>query len=264
MPFPEALGYRYTYYSSDATSIIASYYDRNTTSMTDKQSGFGLETAQMKKKATFAYWDFDNIWGISSSVNNGYPYLKLTGEYNTFELEGSGTSRDPYIIYTEAELAAIARGEVTNSFTAYYMLGADLTLGSKYWTPIGGNGMPVFSGTFDGDGHTISGLDIAFPAYTYEGLFGTVTGTVKNLNVVGTVSDAFTAGIVVGYLNEGVVEGCSGGGSVTGRNDLGGLVGYCLNGTIRNCYATASVTSTSEKQADGCGGEPTRLRWKLH
>ena len=247
------VGYRHTGYNGTAP-IVASYYNLSTTKMGDKGRGFAVTTAAMKKQNTFLGWDFENIWGMNANINSGYPYLKLTGEYWCFELEGSGTSRDPYIIYTEAELAAIARGEITNNFTAYYQLGDNIVLTSDYWTPIGGNQMPAFSGTFDGCGYTISGLGIVFPAYQYEGLFGTVTGTVKNLRIEGTVSDAYTSGMLVAYLNGGTVECCSSSGSISGQNDIGGLVGYCYDGTIKNCYSTTNVTNSSTNQADGCGG----------
>ncbi len=247
------VGYSHTRYSGYVT-IVASYYNISTTKQADETRGFGVTGTVMRQQATFADWDFDNIWEINSSVNGGYPYLKLSGDYNTFELEGSGTSRDPYVIYTEAELAAVARGEITNNFTAYYQLGSDITLSSDYWTPIGGNGMDSFAGVFDGGGHTIYGLEIAFPGYSYEGLFGEVTGEVKNVNVVSKINDAHTAGGLVGYLNGGKVNCCSASGDIDGKNDIGGLVGYSYNASIKNSYSTADATSTSTNEGDGCGG----------
>ena len=53
-----------------------------------------------------------------------------------------------------------------------HRLANDIALSGHYWTPIGGNGMDAFSGDFDGDGHTISGMDIAFPGFENEGLCG--------------------------------------------------------------------------------------------
>jgi len=254
------VGYSHTY-DGGSYAILASYYCSSTTKQGDTNRGFMATSTQMRQKATFANWDFENIWDINASVNGGFPSLKLSGEYKTFTLEGSGTSRDPYIITTEAELAAIARGEITNNYTAYYQLGNDITLSSNYWTPIGGNGMPDFEGTFDGAGYTIYNVNICVPAFSYSGLFGCVTGTVRNLNVTATISDTMTSGALMGLLYlSGTVENCSSSGSVAGTNDVGGLIGRADTGhyintiLIRNCYSMASATSTSTYEGDGCGG----------
>ena len=249
------VGYTHTYWGG-TVRVIASFYDATTTKMGDETRGFGLKSASLKQQSTFTGWDFANTWGIDASVNSGYPYLKLTGAYQTFSLEGAGTERSPYLVTTEAELAAIARGEITNAFTSYYRLENDIAITGTNWTPIDGNGMDAFSGVFDGDGHTISGVKIDFPAYDNEGLFGEVSGTVKNLNVSGTISNAKTAGGVAGFVNGGTLDCCSFSGSVAGENDVGGLVGYDMNGTVRNAYSTAKVTNTntSTSAENGCGG----------
>ena len=246
------VGYKHTS-GNGAAPVIASYYDATVSGMTDQQQGFSLTTELMKQRDTYANWDFDHIWGIDSSRNNGYPYLKLTGDYWTFELEGSGTSRDPYIITTEAELAAVARGEITNSFTAYYQLGNNITLSSNYWTPIGGNGMSYFSGEFDGNGYTINGIRIFAQGYSNAGLFGYVSGTVKNLRVEGNIINAACAGLLAGTLDEGTIELCCASGILSGQKDTGGLIGYARNSSISNCYSTVQVSNTSSSEQDGCG-----------
>lgn len=239
-------------------TINSSYYCTDTTEQSDTTRGFGIDEDKMKMQGTYANWDFDNIWDINSSINNGYPYLKLTGEYNTFELDGSGTSRDPYIITSEAELAAVARGEITNNFTSCYELGDDITLTSDYWTPIGGNGMPIFSGTFDGAGHTIYNVNICALGYQDEGLFGKVTGKVENLSVSANIVNANTAGGITGILQNGSIENCCLTGNVSGKNDVGGLVGYVLadgqDTSISNCYSNTITANSSLNEGDGCGG----------
>ena len=53
-----------------------SYYDRETTGQNDTGKGTPKTTAEMKQKATFVNWDFDEIWGRNNAINNGYPYLR--------------------------------------------------------------------------------------------------------------------------------------------------------------------------------------------
>ena len=156
-----------------------------------------------------------------------------------------------YEISTVAELVAIS-----NDLAGLYYLQNDLDLSSYgNWTPIG-EGTGTFSGLFDGQGHTIRGLTISDASYSNSGLFGTVSGTVKNLNVSGTISGAKTAGGIVSVINGGTLDRCSFSGSVAGENDVGGLVGYVMNGTVRNAYSTAKVTNTntSTSAENGCGG----------
>lgn len=120
-------------------------------------------------------------------------------------------------ISTVAELAAVA-----NDLSGNYRLEKDLDL-SDYgaWTPIGGS--TAFSGTFEGNGKTIKGLTVNTSSQ-YGGLFGNVSGTVKNLNVKGTVTVNMTsssatsvyAGLVAGNVGLfGTVDSCSAEGNVT-------------------------------------------------
>ena len=67
-----------------AGKILGSYYDTQTSGQEDKDKGIGKTTAQMKQKATFVDWDFDEVWGINDRINNGYPYL-LKNAYKSEE-----------------------------------------------------------------------------------------------------------------------------------------------------------------------------------
>ncbi len=120
-------------------------------------------------------------------------------------------------ISTVAELAAVA-----NNLSGNYRLEKDIDL-SDYgaWTPIGGS--TAFSGTFEGNGKTIKGLNVNTSSQ-YGGLFGNVSGTVKNLNVKGSVTVNMTsssatsvyAGLVAGNVGLfGTVDSCSAEGNVS-------------------------------------------------
>ena len=127
------------------------------------------------------------------------------------------------------------------------------------WIPIG-NSSQQYRGTFDGDGHTISGLYIKSTA-DYQGLFGYVGifGTVKDLSVSGSVSGGMYVGGVVGYNDEGRVENCHNTGEVSGSEYVGGVVGYNSSiGNVKNCYNTGTVTGTDD-YVGGVVGENSGL-----
>lgn len=128
-----------------------------------------------------------------------------------------------------------------------FYLANDITL-SGDWTPIGNVTYlgDAFAGTFDGNGHTISGLSINNAAVN-QGLFGFVNGaTIKELKVVGDVfsSKSYVGGIV-GKMQSGTIDSCSFTGKVKSQADYaGGIVGG-LSGTcsILNCINRADVTA---------------------
>ncbi len=116
----------------------------------------------------------------------------------------------------------------------------------EQWTPIGSSS---YSGTFDGDGHIVSGIYINNSSVFYQGLFGTVrNGTVRNLGVVNSyISGSGTVGGVAGYVNGGTIESCYNTGAVIGSSSyVGGIAGRVRNGgSITSCYNTSSVIGSS-------------------
>ena len=116
------------------------------------------------------------------------------------------------------------------------------------WTPIGNSESTAYTGTFDGNGKTISGLYIDSSSDNYQGLFGYVSGnvstggTVKDLSVSGTVSGNDFVGGVVGR-NGGRITDCAFSGSVSGVGSVGGVVGDNRD-TVENCYNTGTVTGS--------------------
>lgn len=137
-----------------------------------------------------------------------------------------------------------------------YELTADIVLTGE-WTPIGNNDNP-FTGTFDGKGHTISGLTISNNG-NWVGLFGTVTGTVKNLSLVDVnIYGNEHVGILAGRVRGGgVIESVFTSGYVNGRDHTGGIVGDAGEtdqvSTVKNCASSAYVLSR-DYQAGGIAG----------
>jgi hypothetical protein len=185
-----------------------------------------------------------------------------------------GSEQDPYLINTAEDLAELAR-QVNSAATRdahvgkHYKLTADIDI-SEYskgvggWVPIGINRFYSFRGTFDGDGHKISGLSIdrrtEAAGGDYEGLFGYVyMGTVKNLTVSGQIHGWFESGGIAGYLEgdhrapgSARIDNCRSEVKVyCWGGHAGGIAGYVFNGAvIENCSSSAIV----EAQKDELGG----------
>ena len=149
------------------------------------------------------------------------------------------------MISTPQQLAAIGSDPGGS-----YALAGDLDLGGASFQPIGTEEAP-FTGTFDGNGHTITGLSIRGTA-DGVGLFGHVSGgTVKNLTIDhGTVTadGVKYVGMCVGKVTDGAVSNCTvRGGSVTvaGRTiftSVGGVVGQAVRSQVTMCANSAAVT----------------------
>ena len=190
-----------------------------------------------------------------------------------------------YKISTEESLRAFAaavkaddgNGTYAHAGVTLYLAG-DIAL-TGTWAPVGSTATYVgdfFAGTFDGCGHTISGLNVQ-GSKVNQGLFAAINkATIRNLNVSGTVSCGTKnyVGGIVGKVQAGTIENCSFSGSVTGGytggiagglngNDVtisgcanfaavtgttaGGILGYWKNtAAIRDCYNTGSVTGSAK------------------
>ena len=128
-------------------------------------------------------------------------------------------------------------------------LDTDIDLTGKDWTPIGTDYDNSYKGTFDGGGHTITGLTFTTND-EYAGLFGWLNraGTVKNVVMEGvqiTSNQIYGGSIggVVGY-SWGTIENCSVSGSVSGTVYVGGVVGVQMGGSITGCSSSATVKGT--------------------
>ena len=137
-------------------------------------------------------------------------------------------------------------------------LDTDIDLTGKDWTPIGTDYDNSYKGTFDGGGHTITGLTFTTND-EFAGLFGWLnrTGTVKNVVMEGVqiISNQIYGGSiggVVGY-SWGTIENCSVSGSVSGTNCVGGVVGSQKAGSITGCSSSAIVKGT--RYVGGVAGE---------
>ena len=125
-------------------------------------------------------------------------------------------------------------------------LDTDIDLTGKDWTPIGTDYDNSYKGTFDGGGHTITGLTFTTND-EYAGLFGYLNraGTVKNVVMEGVqiTSNQIYGGSIGGVVGSswGTIENCSVSGSISGTVYVGGVVGVQIGGSITGCSSSATV-----------------------
>ncbi|WP_337541124.1 pectate lyase-like adhesive domain-containing protein [Gemmiger formicilis] len=204
------------------------------------------------------------------------------GTFNT-PMTGSGTESDPYQISTAAQLKRFrdivngSNGQTPNH-GACAVLTNDIVLNdgtfaedgsytpgpsgktAEEWTPIGkytnDNDNTPYTGTFDGQGHTIKGLYVNSASDTCVGLFGYLEGAaVRNLTVDGYVQGRNAAGGIVGYASNAAIENCSNHCSVTGSSTskIGGIAGLNVDGAkIIDCYNVGTIRNSNVFEA--CGG----------
>ena len=137
-------------------------------------------------------------------------------------------------------------------------LDKNIDLTGKDWTPIGTSFDNSYTGTFDGGGHTITGLTFTTND-EYAGLFGWLNraGTVKNVVMEGVqiTSNQIYGGSIGGVVGSGwgTIENCSVSGSVSGTVYVGGVVGVQIGGSITGCSSSATVKGTVD--VGGVAGE---------
>ena len=161
----------------------------------------------------------------------------------TIESNGSYTVTSADGLMNIAELVNGGKSDINITLTA------DIDLTGKDWTPIGTDYDNSYKGTFDGGGHTITGLTFTTND-EFAGLFGWLNraGTVKNVVMEGvqiTSNQIYGGSIggVVGY-SWGTIENCSVSGSVSGTVYVGGVVGVQIGGSITGCSSSATVKGT--------------------
>ena len=168
--------------------------------------------------------------GESGAAELGYIYDSNTKTYTVYNADG-------LLAWNEA-----AQKDRSINCT----LTADIDLTGKVWTPIGTGYDNSYTGTFDGGGHTITGLTVTTND-GYAGLFGYIgdAGTVKNVVMDGiqiTCNHRLgSAGGVAGFSRGGTIENCSVSGSVSGTIRAGGVVGVQWEASITGCSSSATV-----------------------
>ena len=209
-------------------------------------------------------------------VSDPQPETALTGLIggitgNPALITGSGTENDPYQISTADQLKLFrdivnGAGGQTQNRGAYAVLTADIDLNNEPWTPIGPDRDSAYTGTFDGQGHTVKNLSVTVNVQPGRaGLFGCVKdGTIRKLTVAGSVSctvDQGWCGGIAGYAMDETIENCASLCTVscTGIDArVGGIVGLVDYNShtliIRDCYNIGNITGNGNTGSSDTGG----------
>ena len=207
--------------------------------------------------------------GVFNNTVSGSGTIK-GGTFNT-PMTGSGTETDPYQISTADQLKLFrdivngSNGQTQNR-GAYAVLTADIDLNNEPWTPIGPDRDSAYTGTFDGQGHTVKNLSVTVNVQPGRaGLFGCVKdGTIRKLTVAGSVSCTANQGWcggIAGYAMDETIESCASLCTVscTGIDArVGGIVGLVDYNSrtliIRDCYNIGKITGRSDNGSGDAGG----------
>ena len=202
---------------------------------------------------------FETIFGGNSAwtyAENGLPTLKNVGGTQSGDLPVWMTSQNKVYIYTAADLAQLATdvngGNSMSGKTVLLMNDIDLSAYAN-WTPIGTftpnspQANYPFSGVFDGQGYSITGLKMSGNEDS-KGLFGyAYCEAIRNVVIRNPeIEGKDQVGALVGYQaysNQGIKNCAVIGGKIQGRSHVGGLVGYMEESPIQNCYSTCEVVA---------------------
>ena len=245
----------------------------------------GTFNGEVINNGTITGGTFNGTVNNNGTINDGTFNGEVTnngtindGTFNT-PITGSGTKDDPYQISTAAQLkrfrnivngtggqnacAVLTNDIVLNDGTfdanGTYTPGSSNTAPEE-WTPIGkytdgGNNNTPYTGTFDGQGHTIKGLYVNSASDDYVGLFGCLEGAaVRNLTVDGYVQGCDTVGGIAGRASNAAIENCSNHCSVFGGSGsiIGGIAGFNIDGAkIIDCYNVGTIRDSDVAEARG-------------
>ena len=189
----------------------------------------------------------DNGTDVTGQVkNNTYTLANVTADHDIAVTFQKLTS---YTVTTSKQLMDWAEEVRNGNRSLNCTLAADITL-TEPWTPVGTDYQNPYTGTFDGKGHTITGLTVT-GSNEYAGLFGYIGsgGTVKNVKLedvqIATTNSYGYAGGVAGY-SRGTIENCSVSGSVSSNYSAGGVVAQQFGNSITGCSSSATVKGTAE------------------
>ena len=216
-------------------------------------AGTAFITCTFTNGKTFVY-KMKNATDWQAGGEYTYTVSLAAGKDLGYTIEGNGS----YTVTSADGLMNVAELVNGGKTDINITLDKNIDLTGKGWTPIGTSFDNSYTGTFDGGGHTITGLTITTKDQ-FVGLFGYLNraGTVKNVVMEGvqiTSNQIYGGSIggVVGY-SWGTIENCSVSGSVSGTKCVGGVVGAQKAGSITGCSSSATVKGTVD--VGGVAGE---------
>ena len=272
---------------SGMTNIVFNFWNINTTGVTQAfGSGLqpnhyqanGLNSYQMSQQKSFFGWDFDSVWDINPSINNGSPFLRerLTVFTQTFAIQpvGAGTSSNPYQIATLANLRWLSETANTTAWGSsetnrrFYIQTNDIDASetiswnnNQGFNPIGSTTIPFF-GIYDGNGYEIKGLSFISNTST-GGMFNFLRNSqISNLTLTDLMifSQATRIGSLAGDIRDSIIQNSSTSGLIllsSQHNDfVGGLIGHGSGTSIVNSFSKSKiiVRNHNSLNSGGLGG----------
>ncbi len=205
--------------------------------------------------------------------NTGYPYVPQLGTdgsghwvgiWSAYPVDSYEVRASYFAMRIDGDISTIEDLQAIESNpSGHYVLTNDINASVTSGWNAGAGFAPItyFTGTFDGNGHTISNLYINRGDQICVGLFGTISGaTIQNValtavNVTGPATGQSVTGALVGYTSAGSnVVRCSSSGTVTGFNYVGGLIGESIYTNIVECQTGGTVRSTGGEYSGGLSG----------
>ena len=218
-----------TFYFRPQNDVVLEAGNRYTYTVKVNATGLTLEGCTIG--------DWADGGGESGAAEDlGYS-IQNDGSYTVYNADG---------LMNVAELVNGGKTDINITLTA------DIDLTGKDWTPIGTDYENSYTGTFDGGGHTITGLTVTTNdeyagLFGYLGNFGNAAATVKNVVMEGIQITcnhrSGYAGGVAGF-SWGTIENCSVSGSISGTVSVGGVVGAQRDRSITGCSSSATVKGT--------------------
>ncbi len=266
----EMPGYLHVYRTEDADAGLFTYFGFSDDNLAETQHiefryGDTLENLNNYSEGKYAYW-------LASGILDGYKdsmiqdCIKLFVDENVGEAQGEAAEAEPEAAADAIEISTAEQlAAINDNLAGSYVLTADIDLAGAEWTPIGAYApsgesaeeqeIPAaetaFTGSFDGQGHTISNLVIDRPEAWAQGLFGCIANArVGNFTLENASVDAqLMASDVVGYAycstvsNVTLVNGrvTAHAGEMSAEGMYGGIVGAGMGSMIENCTAQADI-----------------------
>ncbi len=232
-------------YSSQTIGVVKTAFDSSS-----KPFSTNKKVWKLLKQETYTGYDFDSIWSIDENSSTAYlknvvkPKDVEESSYTYNKMDGTGTVDDPYQIVDMEDF-----DDIRNEVQGNYKFVADVDGGNNSFSPLAESTV-VFTGSIDGNGHTLSNVSVSgsqtnYGLITYCSNFVAKNLTLNNITVNGVANVGLLCGYNVGGLNIDNVDIKSSTLKATSTS-VGGLIGYNYNTTtnlinVKNSDITSST-----------------------
>ncbi|MDO8654113.1 MAG: YDG domain-containing protein [Undibacterium sp.] len=239
--------------AADSFTVSNSFWNTDTSGRATSGGGTGLTSLQMQTASNFTGFNFTTTPG---AAGNNWVMVDVDGSLNNAGGALGGTrpmlASEYSTTINNAHQLQLMSMNLAGKYTVGQHIDAAATgTASDVWSgssfiPVGNNNT-LFTGTFNGLGHTIGNLTINLPSTSYVGLFGANGGLIQNVGLIAgsVIGSSYAGGLVGNNANSNaLITNSYNTGSVSGSSYLGGLVGQNWSGAVANSYATGNITGT--------------------